>query len=90
MADPPDLTVWMPDVEWPGQYDIFGHDFTPIIDQMLETQATPDVHVRSTSKDPQTRELYDERVDSSPAKRRHAIFKQSPWYVKGSGTAIRN
>jgi hypothetical protein len=90
MQPPPDLTAWMPDVEWPGQYDIFGHDFTPTVDQMFETQTILDVHVQSTSKDPQTREVYNERVDSSSAKRRHAVFKQSPWYVKCSCIINRN
>lgn len=37
MQAPPGLVAWMPEVDWLGQVDIFGNDFTPVIDQ-LEAQ----------------------------------------------------
>ncbi|KAF2629060.1 C2H2 type zinc finger domain-containing protein [Macroventuria anomochaeta] len=80
MQPPPDLTAWMPEVDWLGQVDIFGNDFTPVIDQMLEAQVSHDVALPSETQPPNVTDTSHEKIDSNSAKRRHAVFKQSPWF----------
>lgn len=79
MQPPPDLTAWMPEVDWLGQVDIFGNDFTPAIHQMLEAQATPEAVLLSEAQARNATDTLHEKIDNASAKRRHAIFKQSPW-----------
>jgi hypothetical protein len=81
MQPPPDLAAWMPEVEWLGQVDIFGNDFTPALDQLFEAQALPEFIMPCTAETPKTQETSYERIDSNSAKKRHAVFKQSPWYA---------
>lgn len=82
MQPPPDLTTWLPEIEWLGQLDLFGSDFTPTIDQTYDPQAlmqhvvtTPDT-VHSGPFTPS-----NERLNDDAARRRHAAFRQSPWYA---------
>ena len=76
---PPDLTAWMPEVDWLGHVDIFGNDFTPAIYQTLEAQATPGVVQTLTVQPPNATDTSHEKIDNASARRRHDIFKQSPW-----------
>lgn len=87
MQPPPDLTAWMPEVDWLGQVDIFGNDFTPAIDQMLETQVTRDAVVPAETNEASVAETSLEKIDNNSAKRRHAVFKQSPWSVTSAITS---
>lgn len=70
---PPDLAAWMPEVDWLITGDIFGNDFTPAIDQMLDAQDLP------SEQQPTTKDMSHEKIDSNSARRRHAAFKQSAW-----------
>lgn len=80
MQAPPDLMSWMPEVDWLGQVDIFGNDFTPAVDQMLETQASQDITSPLETQPAGSKDSSHEKIDSNSAKRRHAVFKQSAWY----------
>jgi len=80
MQAPPDLMAWMPEVDWLGQVDIFGNDFTPVIDQMLEAQVLQDVTLPLEKQPAGNKDSPHEKIDSNSAKRRHAAFKQSAWY----------
>lgn len=78
---PPDLTTWLPETDWVGGIDLFGADFVPAIDETFETPLTNSGclgavttpggttlnHVRATNTDDAVR-------------RRHAVFRQSPWF----------
>jgi len=80
MQPPPDLTMWMPEVELLGQLDLFDTDFTPTIDQTFEAQAfiydnsiAAHAHVDSAAKKP------DKRVEVDSARRQPTVMQQSPW-----------
>jgi hypothetical protein len=79
MQPPPDLTTCMPELDWLGQMDIFGSDFTPAIDQILEAQAVPEVNLLPENQEGRSTGISHDRTDSNSAKRRHAVFQQSPW-----------
>lgn len=79
MQSPPDLTAWMPEVDWLGQADIFGSDFTPTINQMLEAQVMQEVSLLPQANETNAAETSNEKSENNSAKRRHAVFKQSPW-----------
>lgn len=87
MQPPPDLMAWMPEVDWLEQVDIFGTDFTPAVDQMLDSHVSQDVALSSPAQTTQTTQLprntshSHEKIDVNSAKRRHAVFKQSAWYL---------
>lgn len=78
LQPPPDLTAWMPEMDWLGAGDIFGNDFTPAIDQMLGAQVLQHGNLNSAQPSPRT-ETSHEKIDSDSARRRHAAFKQSAW-----------
>lgn len=80
LQPPPDLAAWMPEVDWLGTGDIFGNDFTPAIDQMLEVQVSQDVPQPSELQPPYVADTSHEKIDSNSARRRHAAFRQSAWY----------
>jgi hypothetical protein len=82
MQSPPDLTSWMPEVDWLGQMDIFGNDFTPTVSQILEPQVSQVTASPSATQPPTDTEIPHEKIDSNSAKRRHAVFKQSAWYFR--------
>lgn len=79
MQPPSDLTAWMPELDCLGQVDIFGNDFTPAIDQMLDGQMLQDVILPPETQAPNVADISHDKIDNSSAKRRHAVFKQSPW-----------
>jgi hypothetical protein len=81
MQPPPDLASWMPEAEWLGQVDIFGNDFTPAIDQIFEAQAVPEPFVPDTAEESRSYEARRDKIDDVSARKRHAVFKQSPWCV---------
>ncbi|KAL5378465.1 hypothetical protein DPSP01_009048 [Paraphaeosphaeria sporulosa] len=85
-ADPalpaPDLTMWLPDTDWVGEIDLFNNDFGLSIGQTFESQqildnffapAAPTETPDRTSRSRAATERGDE------ARRRSAIFEQSPW-----------
>ena len=80
LQPPPDLMAWMPEADWLGQVDIFGTDFTPAVDQMLESHVYQDVALPFTAQLSGNTDHSHERIDTNSAKRRHAVFKQSAWY----------
>ncbi|KAH6629612.1 C2H2 type zinc finger domain-containing protein [Boeremia exigua] len=80
MQPPPDLMAWMPEVDWFGQVDIFGNDFTPAVDQIMESQVLQDVVLPSESEPARNTDHSHEKIDSNSARRRHAAFKQSAWF----------
>jgi hypothetical protein len=84
LQPPPDLMAWMPEVDWLGQVDIFGTDFTPAVDQMLESHVSQDVALSSPSQPSKNPDRSHEKIDTNSARRRHAAFKQSAWYVTSS------
>ncbi|KAH7074454.1 C2H2 type zinc finger domain-containing protein [Paraphoma chrysanthemicola] len=80
MQPPPDLTAWMPEVDWLGQMDIFGIDFSPAIDQMLDVDVVePEDTALREARDDDIPSVPHAGVDVNSAKQRHAVFKQSPW-----------
>lgn len=81
MQPPPDLTAWMPEGDWLGEVDIFGNDFTPVIDQMLVPQMTQGSNLPIETQEASVTDTSHERIDNNSAKRRYAVFKQSPWSV---------
>lgn len=76
LQSPPDLMAWMPEADWLGQVDIFGTDFTPAVDQMLESHVSQPFPAQSSENTDHSHE----KIDINSAKRRHAVFKQSAWY----------
>jgi hypothetical protein len=80
LQPPPDLMAWMPEADWLGQVDIFGTDFTPTVDQMLESHLSQDVALPFTEQLSGNTDHSHEKIDTNSAKRRHAVFKQSAWY----------
>ena len=78
LQPPPDLAAWMPEVDWLTTGDIFGNDFTPAIDQMLDAQVSQNDSLPSEHPSP-TKDTSHEKIDSNSARRRHAAFKQSAW-----------
>lgn len=81
MQAPPDLMAWMPEVDWLGQMDIFGNDFTPVVDQMLEVQMPQDDTSSLERHSDRNKTASDEKIDGRSAEKRHAAFKQSAWYT---------
>lgn len=79
MQTPPDLMSWMPEVDWLGQIDIFGTDFTPAMDQVLETHIPQDITTSSEAQPSNSKDQAHDKIDSDSAKRRHAVFRQSAW-----------
>lgn len=84
-ADPalaPDFTMWLPETDWVGDIDFFDHDIGSALGQTFEAQRILDNFfapvVPYDTPTPQSRTATD-RGDE--AKRRSAIFEQSPWYV---------
>lgn len=69
---PPDLTTWLPETDWFGEIDLFGVDFVPTID---ETFGTPVTNPGGTTLENARGTNTDDAV-----KRRHAVFRQSPWF----------
>jgi hypothetical protein len=88
---PPDLTAWMPEVEWLGQLDLFGNNFTPNIDQTFDTQSLMRRIVETPGTvDSSVTALVNERGGESAAGRRHTAFQHSPWYVTAlQGRVVR-
>jgi hypothetical protein len=78
LQPPSDLTAWMPEVDWLGTGDIFGNDFTPAIDQMLDAQVSQRDNICSEQQPP-AKDTSHEKIDGHSARRRHAAFKQSAW-----------
>lgn len=87
LQPPPDLAAWMPEVDWLSTGDIFGNDFTPAIDQMLDAQVSQDDSLPSEQQ-PTVKDTSHEKIDSNSARRRHAAFKQSAWYYQRTPLAI--
>ncbi|KAF3039906.1 hypothetical protein E8E12_005699 [Didymella heteroderae] len=79
LQPPPDLAAWMPEVDWLGTGDIFGNDFTPAIDQMLDAQASQHDGF-PLEQQPPIKDTSHDKIDSNSARRRHAAFKQSAWF----------
>lgn len=80
MQTPPDLMSWMPEVDWLGQVDIFGTDFAPAMDQVLETHVPQNIATSSAVQPNNSTDQAQEKFDSSSGKRSHAVFRQSAWY----------
>lgn len=81
LQPPPDLAAWMPEVDWLSSGDIFGNDFTPAIDQMLEAQVSQEVPQSSEIQSLNVTDTSHDKIDNNSARRRHAAFKQSAWYM---------
>lgn len=80
MQPPPDLTMWMPEVELLGQLDLFDTDFTPTIDQTFEAQAVIyDNSIAAYTHDDSVAETPDMRVEVDLARRQPTVMQQSPW-----------
>ncbi|KAH7087408.1 hypothetical protein FB567DRAFT_524983 [Paraphoma chrysanthemicola] len=80
MQPPPDLTAWMPEVDWLDQMDIFGNDFSPAIDEVLDVNIVePEVTALREAQDIDVPASSLAGVEVDSAKQRHAVFKQSPW-----------
>lgn len=80
MQPPPDLSTWMPDVDWFGQVDLFSIDFMPTVDQTFEAQEVLDEFF--IGPEPRNIVLMEASENTSSydaARRRHAIFQRSPW-----------
>jgi hypothetical protein len=78
---PGDLTAWLPEMDWGSQVDLFGADFVPAIDETFNTPSFDANHVVTTTT-PGGTIVNDARATNSgdAVRRRHAIFKQSPWF----------
>jgi hypothetical protein len=78
LQPPPDLAAWMPEIDWLTTGDIFGNEFTPAIDQMLDEQVSQ-IGSLPADQQPPAKDTSLEKIDSNSARRRHAAFKQSAW-----------
>lgn len=81
LQPPADLTTWLPETDWLGEVDLFGADFVPAIDETFNIPSLDAVRIGTTTT-PGGTIINDARAtDSDDAvKRRHAVFKQSPWF----------
>lgn len=88
-ADPalpaPDLAMWLPETDWIGEVDLFNKEFDFSIGETHESQLILDNFFATAAPAPtatparEPRSRADQRGEE--AKRRSAIFEQSPWYV---------
>jgi hypothetical protein len=76
---PPTLATWMPEAEWFGAVDLFGNEFAPTIDQTLEDQQTLNQFFATPAQDRTDAEVPESTSLEDGARKRHAIFQQSPW-----------
>ncbi|EDU44696.1 hypothetical protein PtrSN002B_003714 [Pyrenophora tritici-repentis] len=81
LCPPPDLTAWLPETDWFGQVDLFGADFVPAIDETFNTP-TLDAGRVGAETTPGGTTINDAGATNSgdAVRRRHAVFKQSPWF----------
>lgn len=79
---PQDIFNLVPDQDWPGDTaDIFGFDFTPTIDNALETQGSTFPFPAQVIEEQAGHDgAAEDHVTS--ARERHAIFLRSPWLWK--------
>lgn len=77
LQPPPNLSSWLPEVDWLGEINIFDNDFAPAIDETLQTPYIDGESV-GTAATPQEAERANNSGEA--VKRRHAVFKQSPWF----------
>ncbi|ORY01675.1 hypothetical protein BCR34DRAFT_627710 [Clohesyomyces aquaticus] len=90
MQPPPDLTMWMPEVEWLGQLDLFGTDFTPTIDQTFEGAIVYDNSTSIRTRDGMAG-TPNSGVEADPARRRSTVMQQqSPYEHEGITLDERN
>jgi len=75
---PPDLATVIPDYEeWPGSGDIFGFDFSAAFQQAMEPSP---INVQSIDdQNLPTDGVVVANSLTNNARRRHDIFKKSPW-----------
>jgi hypothetical protein len=76
---PPTLTTWMPESEWFGAVDLFGNEFAPTINQTLEDQQVLNNFFSPPFPNGSDAEVSESVPPDDGARRRHAIFQQSPW-----------
>lgn len=92
-ADPalqaPDLTMWLPETDWVGEIDLFNNDFGLSIGQTFESQQILDNFFAPAA--PSAASVQPNRAATergNEAKRRSAIFEQSPWYASRDYTVL--
>lgn len=78
---PPDLNSWLPETDWFGEIDIFGADFVPAIDETFNTPYT-EASESGTLNTSGGTTLNNARATNTDVavRRRHAVFRQSPWF----------
>lgn len=76
---PPTLSTWMPESEWFGTMDLFGTEFAPTIDQTIEDQQVLNTFFSAPVQDASGDPTRDGQSLDDGARKRHAIFQQSPW-----------
>ncbi|KAF2014451.1 hypothetical protein BU24DRAFT_481913 [Aaosphaeria arxii CBS 175.79] len=74
----PDLTMWMPEMNWLGEVDLFNNDFAFPIDQISSEQQ--DTSPESSVPANLSNGVSNPFRGQGDAKKRHAIFKRSPWF----------
>jgi hypothetical protein len=81
LQQPPNLTSWLPEIDWYNEVDIFGHDFAPAIDETFRTPSVgTDFLGTSTTPPANATGSRHENNSGEAVRRRHAVFKQSPWF----------
>lgn len=79
---PPDIFNLMPDEDWFLDCpDIFGHDFTPTIDQAWQSNVN-EFALRTEGKESSGVDNVPRTTVNDSARERHAIFQRSPWLWK--------
>lgn len=82
---PPDLSEWIPDIDWFDSADLFGVDFALSIDQTLQTRpAINDYFLSSPSEVPDANAESSGQAGNDASRRRHVAFQQSPWCEQAS------
>jgi hypothetical protein len=69
----------MPEAEWFGTMDLFGTEFAPAIDQTIEDQQVLNSFFNAPIQGPDGAPPRDSQALDDGARKRHAIFQQSPW-----------
>ena len=73
---PPELSSLMPNRDWYSESDIFGIEFTPILD---EAMGAIGYDVADSNNAEYMKASQDDLDANQTAGQRHLIYQQSPW-----------
>ncbi|KAK5718427.1 hypothetical protein LTR15_008154 [Elasticomyces elasticus] len=76
---PPSMNNLFPDHDWLSEIDLFNTDFGPIVDESTKPLPWPSTNEHSTLDTHLDAPEATSLSRAEHARKRHAIFKQSPW-----------